>query len=173
MSLSQIAFILERCKKGILSPESSVKIFMMQDWLMSLITSGHWPLVLRNKVLIFESCSNIPVLQYFHNEGNKHITEDHDPTKKAMKLQNVLISVFSLFLFLCGLQSYVYWWLMEVLKGRPMCISFSPAIVGKLGKDGDRWDLYMGRQFLFKSICKMSLKKVLRSNWKIKHKIIY
>lgn len=61
---------------------------------------------------------------------------------------------------------------MEVLKGRLTCIYFNPVIVDKLGKDGDRWDLYMGRQFLFKSICKMSLNKVLkcRPSGEIKHK---
>ena len=66
--------------------------------------------------------------------------------------------------------SYVYWWLMEVLKGRPMCISFHPIFVDKLKKDGDRRDLYGGRQLLFKSICKMSLEKVLKNNWQIKQK---
>lgn len=71
----------------------------------------------------------------------------HRDIKKAMKFQNLLTSVFSLFIFHFVLWSYIFWWLIEVLKGGLMCISFNSVIVNKLGKDGDRWDLYMGRQF--------------------------
>lgn len=72
----------------------------------------------------------------------------HGDIKKAMKFQNLLTSVFSLFIFHFVLWSYIYWWLMEVLKGGLTCISFHSVIVNKLGKDVDRWDLYMSRQLL-------------------------
>lgn len=40
---------------------------------------------------------------------------------------------------------------MEVLKDGLMCISFNPVIVDKQGKDGVRWDLYMGSFYLNQS----------------------
>lgn len=37
--------------------------------------------------------------------------------------------------------------MMEVLKGRLMCMFFNPVIVEELGKDGGGWDMHMGGSF--------------------------